>query len=73
MTKIKSKYLRGLLMILVSVIGAYFKIFALLLFIPLGLFFNRICFFVKLMVQSFQNEEVCNNYILSSVLRKLSA
>jgi|TARA_B100000524_G_scaffold344956_1_gene242925 hypothetical protein len=39
--KIKTKYLWGMAMILVPLIGAYFNIFALFLFLPLGLFFKK--------------------------------
>jgi len=39
--KINTKYLWGIAMILVPIIGAYFKIFALFLFLPLGLFFKK--------------------------------
>ena len=39
--KIKTKYLCGIVMILAPLIGAYFKIFALFLFLPLGLFFKK--------------------------------
>jgi len=39
--KIKSKYFWGIVTILVPLIGAYFNIFALFLFIPLGLFFKK--------------------------------
>tara|TARA_X000000950_G_C13809894_1_gene617156 strand:+ start:669 stop:806 length:138 start_codon:yes stop_codon:yes gene_type:complete len=39
--KIKTKYLWVILMVLVPVIGAYLNMFALFLFIPLGLFFKK--------------------------------
>jgi hypothetical protein len=39
--KIKTKYLWGIVMILVPLTGVYFNIFALSLFLPLGLFFKK--------------------------------
>jgi hypothetical protein len=39
--KIKTKYFWGIVMILVPLIGAYFNIFALFLFLPLGLFLKK--------------------------------
>jgi len=39
--KINTKYLWVMAMILVPLIGAYFNIFALFLFLPLGLFFKK--------------------------------
>ena len=40
--KIKTKYLWGIVMILIPLIGAYFNIFALFLFFPLGLFLKSL-------------------------------
>ena len=39
--KIKTKYLWATAMILVPLIGAYLNIFALFLFLPLGLFLKK--------------------------------
>ena len=39
--KIKTKYLWGIVMILVPLIGAYFNIFTLFLLLPFGLFFKK--------------------------------